>query len=62
MMPKSTPYKCSRCGRSMELIQELGRYGVACSNVACAWFYDYELYDTEDKALAAAAAVLEGMS
>lgn len=61
MMPKSTPYKCHRCGRSMELIQELGRYGVACSNGACTGFYDYQLYDTEDEALAAAA-VFEGMS
>lgn len=60
MMPKSTPYKCHRCGRSMELICELGRYGVACSNGACTGFYDYQLFDTEDDALAAAAA-LDGM-
>ena len=44
----------------MELIYELGRYGVACSNGACIGFYDYQLFDSEDDALAAAAA-LDGM-
>ena len=61
MMPKSTPYKCHRCGGSMELLWELGRYGVACSNRACTGFYDYQLFDTEEEALVAAAA-LDGMS
>lgn len=45
----------------MELLWELGRYGVACSNRACTGFYDYQLFDTEEEALAAAAA-LDGMS
>lgn len=44
-------YKCPSCGRPFETFKELGKYAAACSNGNCRRAYDYELFESEEKAL-----------
>ena len=42
-----TQYKCTRCGRHIEVFKELGKYAAACSNGSCRLAYEYPMFETE---------------
>ncbi len=47
----TTKYKCKKCGRAIEVFQELGQWGAACSNGTCRAAYEYLLFNTEQECL-----------